>query len=206
MKKIVYGMKIGMTQVISDSGDVVPVTVINIVDTMVLNVDVTSEKSDKAKVLLGIEKVKPNKLNKSVKGQFDKYKHGYYKFIKEYHLDASESLKSGEMITVDNFNEKEKVCVRGKVIGKGTAGTIKRHNFKRGPMTHGSKNHRLPGSIGGGTDPGRVLKGTRMAGHMGDEYRTLTGLEVVKVDESKGLLYIKGAVPGKQNLLEVYIK
>ena len=106
---------------------------------------------------------------------------------------------------MDQFIENEIVKVKSKSIGRGFTGTIVRHNFSRGPMTHGSKSHRLPGSIGAGTDPSHVFKGKRMSGHYGDEYVTVLGLSVVKVDLDKNLVFIKGAVPGKKNnLVEIF--
>ena len=168
---------------------------------MVLDV---KEVEGKWAVVLGVGKIKEKKLTKPMKGQFDKYKKGYYRYIKNYNLECSEGIAAGTSLTTEWFDEDESISVRGKTIGKGFAGTIKRHNFSRGPMTHGSKNHRRPGSLGGGTDPGRVFKGTRMGGHMGDKYRTIKNLCIVTIDKEKGILYIKGALPGKSSLVEVF--
>ena len=202
MKKIILGLKLGMSQVIKENGEVVPVTAVQIMDNMVL--DVLNSDSDGAGMVLGVGSIKEKKLSKPMKGQFDRYKKGYFKYIKNYKLDDAGGFKAGSPLSLDMFEKDERVSVRGRTIGKGFAGTIKRHNFSRGPMTHGSKNHRQPGSLGGGTDPGRVFKGTRMGGRMGNVYRTVKNLCIVEVDKESSVLYIKGALPGKVSLVEIF--
>jgi len=204
MKKNIFGLKLGMSQAIKDNGEVVPLTLVKIVDNMVLAVVPNENDEDNVTIKLGIDKVQEKKLTKSIKGQFDKYKQGYYRYIKSYVLKKSDYIQKGQLIGSDIFEENELINVKGKVIGKGFAGTIKRHNFKRGPMSHGSKNHRLPGSIGGGTDPARVFKGTKMSGHMGAVYRTVKGLKVYMVDKTNQVIYIKGSLPGKNGLVQIF--
>ena len=125
------------------------------------------------------------------------------KYLKEYSVDNVEDYQLGQKIDVQVFNEGEFVDVTGKSIGKGFAGNQKRHNFTRGPMSHGSKNHRAPGSIGQGTTPGRIYRGKKMAGHMGDKLRTMQNIEIVKTDLENELLYLKGSIPGSKNSTEM---
>jgi large subunit ribosomal protein L3 len=123
--------------------------------------------------------------------------------LKEFRVDNSSTYNVGDKIDLSVFNDTLKVDVTGKSIGKGFQGTVKRHNFSRGPMSHGSKNHREPGSIGAGTTPGRVIKGKKMAGNMGNENVTVTKLKVVKIDLEKNLLLVRGSVPGPEGKLVV---
>jgi len=204
MKKFILGKKIGMTQIIEDSGEVVPVTVLEVEPCKIVDLR-TSEKNGYEAVVVGSGVPKEDKLNKPMKGYFKSKKVDPAKVLKEFRVDSTESYEINQEVSLDQFEKDEKVNVKSKSIGRGFAGTIKRHGFARGPMTHGSKNHRLPGSIGAGTDPARVFKGTRMGGHMGDEFVTTKNLVVVRVDSQKGVILIKGSVPGKKNnLVEIY--
>lgn len=204
MKKFILGKKIGMTQIIEDSGEVVPVTVLEVEPCKVVDLR-TSEKNGYEAVVVGSGTPKEGKVNKPLQGFFKSKKVDPAKVLKEFRVDSTEGFEVNQEISLTQFEKDEKVNVKSKSIGRGFAGTIKRHGFARGPMTHGSKNHRLPGSIGAGTDPARVFKGTRMGGHMGDEFVTTKNLVVVRVDANKGVILIKGSVPGKKNnLVEIY--
>lgn len=204
MQKFILGKKIGMTQIIQDSGVVVPVTVIKAGPCAVVDIR-TQEKNGYMAILLGYEDLKEKHLNMPKSGYFKKQAVVPKKYLKEFRVDSTDNYELNGVVDISVFSEDDEVCVKSKSIGKGFAGTVKRHNFSRGPMTHGSKNHRLPGSIGAGTDPARVFKGTKMGGHMGNQFVTVKGLVIVKVDSEKGLLYIKGSVPGKKNnLVEIF--
>ena len=128
----------------------------------------------------------------------------WLEYLKEYRVESSTSTPLGSVLSVDLFNIGDRISVSGKTIGKGFAGTVKRHNFTRGPMTHGSKNHREPGSIGMGTTPGRVYPGKRMAGRLGGKQTTIKNLQIVLINLENNLLVVKGAIPGKLgNLLSI---
>lgn len=210
MKKFIMAKKIGMTQIIDEHEMVVPVTVAKAEDALVLKVK-TKETDHYESILIGFGLAKEKKCTKSHLGIFKPAaenvgKVALRKYLKEFRVKDCSTYQIGQPITVDSFTVHDKVHVRGLTIGRGFAGTIKRWNFHRGPMTHGSKKHRLPGSIGAGTGYGHVLKGKKMAGHYGHEYVTMKNIEIVKIDSEKGLLYLKGAVPGKENnLLEIYL-
>ena len=204
MEKFILGKKLGMTQLIQESGEVVPVTVIDAGPCAVVELR-TKENNGYVSILLGYEDLKEKHTNKPKSGFFKKQTVKPKKYLKEFRVESTDGYELNAEINVSVFEENERVNVKSKSIGRGFAGTIKRHNFTRGPMSHGSKNHRLPGSIGAGTDPARVFKGTKMGGHMGNQFVTVKGLLVVKVDAEKGLIYIKGAVPGKKNnLVEIF--
>lgn len=202
MKRVIYGRKVGMSQFMNDEGVVTPVTLIKCDPLTIIK---KLNNNGVESLLVGIEEVSDKKLNKPKLGLFKKNNTKSFKKIKEYRLDEIGDYDSNSQISIDDFEGVEKVTVRTKSIGRGFSGTIKRHNFGRGPMTHGSKNHRLPGSIGGGTDPGRVFKGTRMGGRKGNSNVTIKNLSVVKIDKDNGLIFIKGSVPGKKNnLVEIF--
>ena len=206
MKKFLLGKKIGMTQIFTSDGNVTPVTVVRADPCKVIKKKTLDTDKYEA-IVLGNEKCEERVLNKPDKGQFfSKDESECFKKIIEFRGDIKK-FEIGDYIGVSIFNEDEKISVQGISIGKGFSGTIRRHNFKRGPMTHGSKSHRIPGSIGGGTTPGRVLKGKKMAGRMGNSLRTIKNLSIVKIDEEMHLIYIKGAVPGKPGgLLKMFNK
>ena len=186
--------KIGMTEVFNKDGNYVPVTVLKAGPCPILSVQ-TKEKNGYQSVALGFGEKK--KVNKPQLGQLKKIKKdkGFAK-ICEFRTDIIDGLVAGQEVKVNIFKPGDVINVSGVSIGKGFQGTVKRHHFNRGPMAHGSKMHRLPGSIGAGTTPGRVLKGLRMAGHMGSRRVTVKNLVVVKIDETHNLLLVKGAVPG----------
>ena len=198
MKNCILGKKLGMTQLIQEDGNVEPVTVIEAGPCTVIEKK-TTDKHGYDALVLGYVNLKEKKQNNPIKGHYKRVGVEPKRYVKEFRVDDTATFEEKSELTVEQFEVDQVVNVRSRSIGKGFAGTIKRHNFSRGPMTHGSKNHRLPGSIGGGTDPGRVIKGTRMGGHMGDRNVTVANLKVLKIDSEKNLLFIKGAVPGKKN-------
>ena len=194
MLRAFLGKKIGMTHIFDESGNVMPVTVIEAGPCTVTQIKTTETDGYNA-VQIGFGKAKH--LNKAItghlKGLSDKH-------IKEVRADDSEEHSVGDEITVDIFAVDELVDVIGTSKGKGFAGTMKRHGFGGGPRTHGQSDRaRAPGSIGGGTTPGRVYKGQKMSGHMGAERTTVKSLRVVKIDTERNLLWLKGAVPGSPN-------
>lgn len=196
MKLGVMGKKIGMTQVFDKNGLAVPVTVVKLGENIVTDKK-TKEKHGYTAVQVGGFKVLERKLNKPELGNFKKKELAPMQPIKEYRVDDTEAFQVGEPLKVDTMlTEGMLVDVRGRTIGKGFQGTIKRYNAGRGPMSHGSKFHRSMGSIGAGTTPGRVVRGLHMPGHMGDENGCARHLTVVRVDVEKGLLLVKGSIPG----------
>lgn len=204
MKKILYGKKIGMTQVFSENGDAVGVTVLEVVPFTVMKVR-SSDVDGFNGIDITFGEIKESRLNKAAAGVFKSAGIDAGRYIRTARIDDTSGYEEKKSYGAESFEKGEKVNVRGKSIGKGFAGTVKRHGFGRGPMSHGSKNHRMPGSIGGGTYPGRVLKGTRMGGRMGNKNVTVKNLEIVDVDSEKGLVFIKGAVAGKKNnIVEVF--
>ena len=201
--KGILGKKVGMTQVFKENGDVVPVTVVKAGPCPVVQKKTETVDGYEA-VQLGFEDAKEFRVNKPESGHFEKHDVEPKKYIKEFRMDGTEELETGDEITVETFSAGEKVDVTGTSKGKGFAGTVKRWNFNTGPKTHGSRNYRLPGSIGQSADPARVFKGKKMPGRMGRDKVTVQNLEVVKVDSEKNLLLIKGGLPGpKKGLLEI---
>jgi large subunit ribosomal protein L3 len=197
MSKAILGRKLGMTQIFTEEGQVVPVTVIESGNNVVIQ-SKTEESDGYNAVQLGFGEIKEKHLTKPLKGRFDKAGVDPVKFIREMRLAAPSEYKVGDKIGVDIFEAGQLVDVTGVSKGKGFAGTVKRHGFARGPMGHGSKSHREPGSTGAmiSGHGGRVLKGKKLPGHMGHERVTVQRLTLVKVDADRNLLLIKGAVPG----------
>jgi large subunit ribosomal protein L3 len=194
MLRAFLGKKIGMTHIFDESGNVMPVTVIEAGPCTVTQIKTTETDGYNA-VQIGFGKAKH--LNKAITGHL---KGLSVKHLKEVRADGSEDHSVGDEITVDIFAVDELVDVIGTSKGKGFAGTMKRHGFGGGPRTHGQSDRaRAPGSIGGGTTPGRVYKGQKMSGHMGAERTTVKSLRVVKIDTERNLLWLKGAVPGSPN-------
>ena len=194
--------KIGMSQNIDSEGIVTPITLLQIEDQQIIDFR-TQEKNGYNAVVIAYTNVDEKKLKKPKKGFFKKLLVSTKKYVKEFRVSNTEDYKLKDTLNLDVFEINEKVNVRSKSIGKGTAGTTKRHNFSRGPMTHGSKSHRQPGSIGGGTYPGKVFKGQKMPGRMGNEYKTIKNLEIIFIE--KNILGVKGSIPGKSNnLVEVF--
>ena len=196
MKKAIIGKKIGMTQIFDEKGNVIPVTVVEAGPCMVSQKK-TVEKDGYAAIKMGYGNVKPNRLNKPLKGHFDKSNVAPKKVLREFRFDDAEALNVGDIIKADTFAEGDKIDVIGTSKGKGYAGVIKRWNFRRLKETHGTGPVvRHGGSIGACSDPSRVFKGKKMAGHLGAERVTVQNLKIVKVDAENNLIAIKGAVPG----------
>ncbi|MBD1835964.1 50S ribosomal protein L3 [Cyanobacteria bacterium FACHB-472] len=196
----ILGTKLGMTQVFDETGKAIPVTVIQAGPCTVTQIK-TKDTDGYAAVQLGYQEVKPKALNKPLLGHLAKSSAAPLRKLREYRLDNVGEFEVGQQLKPDLFTAGQIVDVIGTSIGKGFAGYQKRHNFKRGPMSHGSKNHRQPGSTGPGTTPGRVYPGKRMAGRLGGDRVTIRKLTVVRVDAERNLLLIKGAVPGKPGAL-----
>jgi len=201
--KEVLGRKIGMTQVFTEQGDVVPVTVLES-GNMVVVQKKTEEKDGYNAIQVGFGETKIKNVIKPKKGHFDKSKVEPKRFLRELKVDNIDDYEVGQKIGVDVFKAGEKVDVSGISKGKGFQGSIKRHGHARGDMSHGSKFHRLRGSLGASAGVGKVVKGMKAHGHMGNEKVTVLNLEVVKVDADKNLILLKGAVPGpKKGLVKI---
>ena len=197
MAKAILGRKLGMTQIFTEEGRVVPVTVVESGNNFVLQ-NKTDETDGYNAVQIGFGEVKERNVNKPLKGHFEKAGVKAVRFIREMRLSAPSEYNVGDTIGVDIFAAGDLVDVVGTSKGKGFAGGIKRHNFARGPMGHGSKSHREPGSTGAmiSGPGGRVLKGKKLPGRMGGERVTVQRLTVVRVDADRNLILIKGAIPG----------
>jgi large subunit ribosomal protein L3 len=194
----IVGRKIGMTRVYAESGAAVPVTVLDVAPNRVTQLR-TEEIDGYRAVQVTVGERRPSRVNKAMAGHFAKSGAGAGRGVWEFRLDEGEGegLEAGGEIRVDMFQPGQKVDVQGTTIGKGFAGVIKRHHFGGGRASHGnSLNHRTPGSIGQNQTPGRVFKGKRMSGHLGNVTRTQQGLEVVRVDPERNLLLVKGSIPG----------
>lgn len=192
----ILGKKLGMTQVFDEAGNAIPVTVVQAGPCVVTQIK-TSDTDGYAAIQLGFDEVTEKALNKPEVGHLARSGSAPLRHLREYRVDAADGFELGQAVTADTFTQGQLVDVTGKSMGRGFAGYQKRHNFRRGPMAHGSKNHRAPGSTGAGTTPGRVYPGKRMAGQMGNARVTIRKLEVVRVDGDRNLLLIKGAIPGK---------
>ena len=193
------GTKIGMTREFMESGQSVPVTVIKVEKGRVLDV-ISKEKRGYNAVKIGFFKLKNSKLTKQMKGYFAKKNTEPKKILKEFRVDNNEQYKEGNELGIEIFKDKKFLDVRSKTIGKGFAGVMKRWNFGGLRASHGvSVSHRSHGSTGQRQDPGKVFKGKKMAGHMGDKLRTMLNLEVVKSDIENNLIYLKGSIPGSKN-------
>lgn len=198
-----FGNKIGMTQVFSEDGSATPVTVIRVGPCLIIQIK-TKDTDGYDAVQIGYSKVPLKKLTKPQLGHLKKADAPPLKYLGEYKPKNIDSFQVGQTLTVDQFNVGQLVNISGSSIGKGFSGNPKRHNFKRGPMTHGSKNHRAPGSIGPGSTPGRVFPGKKMPGQLGAKRITVSKLEILGIDTAQNLLIVKGSVPGKPgNLLNI---
>ncbi|MDP7033691.1 MAG: 50S ribosomal protein L3 [Planctomycetota bacterium] len=191
----ILARKVGMTQRFEENGTVVPVTVLEAGPCPVLMVR-TAEKDGYQAVQLGLGSKKPKNVSKPMLGHFAKANATPQAFVREVPVQKVDDIEVGQSVTVSIFEAGETVNVTGNSKGRGFQGTIKRHGFSRGPMTHGSRNKRRPGSIGQCADPAKVFKGKRMPGQMGNHRVTRKGLSVVEVDEERNLLLLRGSVPG----------
>lgn len=197
MAKAILGRKLGMTQIFTEEGQVVPVTVVESGNNVVVQ-NKTVENDGYNAIQIGFGAIKESKVNSPMKGHFAKAGVAPVKFIREMRLENASEYNVGDTIGVDIFSAGELVDVTGTSKGKGFAGGIKRHNFARGPMGHGSKSHREPGSMGPmhSGPGGRVIKGKKLPGRMGNANVTVQRLTVVKVDAERNLILVKGAIPG----------
>ncbi len=195
MVRGLIGRKIGMTRVFTEDGRWVPVTVLEAGPCTVVQRK-TVEKDGYEAVQLGFDAMKERRCTRPMLGHFKKAGLAPERTLRELRLDASEALKSGDEVRADLFRPGDRVDVTGTSKGKGFAGVQKRHHFRGGPASHGSMSHRRPGSIGASSDPSKVVKGMRMAGHMGSGRVTARNLEVVQVDPEKNLVLVRGCVPG----------
>ena len=200
MVSTILGRKIGMTQVFDEDDNVVPVTVIQAGPCVVSQVKTVATDGYDA-VQIGFGSIKPKHVNKPMAGHFAKAGVEPMRYLREVRVANGEEHKVGDVVSVADFAEVKNVDVTGTSKGKGFQGTVKRWNFSRGPMAHGSRNQREPGSIGQCAYPARVRKGLHMAGHMGNERVTVKNLKLVRVDAEQNLMLIKGAVPGGKNAL-----
>ena len=199
------GKKIGMTREFYKTGQIVPVTVLKIEKARVIQV-IDTEKRGYRAVQLGFGKIKNSKLTKSMKGYFAQKNTEAKKKLKEFRVKNTEDYKEGNEFGLEIFKDVKFVDTKSKTIGKGFAGAMKRHNFGGLRASHGvSISHRSHGSTGQRQDPGKVFKGKKMAGHMGDKLRTMQNIEIIKTDVENELLYLKGSIPGSKNT-EVLIK
>ena len=197
------GNKIGMTQIFDESGNIIPVTILKVGPCVITQVK-TIDKDGYNAIQVGYGNVSSKTLTQPELGHLQKSNIQPLKYLKEFRISEENQFEIGQILNVDAFSEGQLVNVRGKSVGKGFSGLQKRYNFARGPMTHGSKNHREPGSIGMGTTPGRVLPGKKMAGQSGNKIATIQKLKVIQINTEENILVIKGSVPGKPgNLLSI---
>ena len=203
MTKGILGKKVGMTQFFTENGELVPVTVIEATPNVVLQVK-TKETDGYEAVQLGYQEMREVLTNKPAKGHAAKAKTAPKRFIREIKDVELGEYEVGQEVKVDIFEAGDIVDVTGTSKGHGFQGVIKRHGYSRGPMSHGSRFHRAPGSMGGASDPSRVFKGKKLPGQMGGNRTTLKNLEIIKVDTERNVLLIKGNVPGsKKSLIEI---
>ena len=197
------GNKIGMTQIFDESGNIIPVTILKVGPCVVTQIKMKS-KDGYDSIQIGYGNVSSKSLTQPELGHLQKSNIQPLKYLKEFRITEEDEFSIGQILKVDSFSPGQFVNIKGKSIGKGFSGLQKRHNFTRGPMTHGSKNHRAPGSIGMGTTPGRVLPGKKMSGQLGNKMTTIKKLKIIQTNPEENILVIKGSVPGKPgNLLSI---
>ncbi len=203
MVKEIYGKKIGMTQIFGENGVAIPVTAIEAMPLTVV-AKKTQDKDGYNAIVVSFGDIKEKNANKPHKGIFEKAGVEVQKYLKEIKVENVDEYEVGSKITVEAFEQNDKVDVQGTSKGKGFQGVIKRHGQHRGPMGHGSMYHRRPGSMGSTTTPGRVFKGKKLPGHMGSQTSTILNLDVVKVDTDKNVILVKGSIPGaKKSIVRV---
>jgi large subunit ribosomal protein L3 len=196
----ILGKKLGMSQYFHEDGTAIPVTVIEAGPCRITQLKTVATDGYNA-VQLGFGDIRDKLVNKPAAGHLARSGGEALRHLREYRVDGIDAFELGAAVTVDGFEEGQKVDVRGSTMGRGFAGYQKRHGFSRGPMSHGSKNHREPGSTGAGTTPGRIYPGKRMAGRYGGKPTTTRALTIVKIDPERNLLVVKGSVPGKPGAL-----
>lgn len=197
------GKKIGMTQIFDNIGHTIPVTILQIGPCFITQIK-TIEKHGYNAIQIGYNIIEQDKLKKSEIGHLIKSKIPILKYLKEFKIDTSKEFHIGEQIHLQDLQIGDYLDIQGHSIGKGFTGYQKRHNFTRGPMSHGSKNHRRPGSIGAGTTPGRVFPGKKMAGRNGNKKVTIKNLKIIDINQDNHIILVKGSVPGKNgNLVSI---
>ena len=197
------GNKIGMTQIFDEAGNIIPVTILKVGPCIVTQIK-TEAKHGYNAVQVGYDAISNKALTQPELGHLQKSNIHALKYLKEFRVTDLTEFEVGQILNVDLLSSGQLVNIKGKTIGKGFSGLQKRHNFTRGPMTHGSKNHRAPGSIGMGTTPGRVLPGKKMSGQLGNKITTIKKLQIIQVNLDENTLVIKGSVPGKPgNLVSI---
>ena len=200
------GKKIGMTREFVDSGISIPVTVLSVEKGRIIDV-ITKEKRGYDAIRVGFGKIKASKLTKQMKGVFAKKGTEPKKILKEFRVDNNSEYKEGNEIGLELFKDQKFVDITAKTIGKGFAGVMKRYNFAGLRASHGvSVSHRSHGSTGQNQDPGKVFKGKKMAGHMGDKFRTIQNLEIIKSDLENNLMFVKGSIPGSKDSIVIIRK
>jgi len=197
------GNKIGMTQIFDEFGNIIPVTILKIGPCVITQIK-TNLKHGYDSIQIGYGITSSKNLTQPNLGHLEKSNIQPFKYLKEFRVDTPQNFKIGQTLNLESFTTGQFVDITGKSIGKGFSGLQKRHKFSRGPITHGSKNHRQPGSIGQGTTPGRVFPGKRMAGQLGNKKTKIKQLKIIQVNNDTNTLVIKGSVPGKPgNLITV---
>ena len=197
------GNKIGMTQIFDESGNIVPVTILKIGPCVITQIKTVLTDGYNA-IQIGYGAVSSKHLTQPELGHLQKSNIQPLKYLKEFRVSNPEEFTVGQILNVESFATGQLINITGKSTGKGFSGLQKRHNFTRGPMTHGSKNHRAPGSIGMGTSPGRVLPGKKMAGQLGNKITNIKKLKIIQVNNEENILVVKGSVPGKPgNLISI---
>nr|YP_009654407.1 ribosomal protein L3 [Pleurostichidium falkenbergii]QCH39694.1 ribosomal protein L3 [Pleurostichidium falkenbergii] len=200
----ILGKKIGMTQIFDEQGYAIPATLLEVGPCTVTHI-----KQDKkyTKIQIGYEYIQPNKISKPIIGYFKKQNLPCFKHLKEYKDNDLHELSTGQILNISQINKANYINISGVSIGKGFSGYQKRHNFSRGPMSHGSKNHREPGSIGAGTTPGRVFPGKKMAGRMGYKKVSIKNISILNINKENNTMLIKGSIPGKRgNIIYIHQK
>lgn len=200
---MLLGNKIGMTQIFDESGNIIPVTILKMGPCVVTQIKTVINNGYDA-IQIGYGNISSKFLTQSELGHLQKSNIQPLKYLKEFKVPDPEKFKIGQILNVESFEAGQLVNITGKSSGKGFSGLQKRYNFSRGPMTHGSKNHREPGSIGMGTTPGRVLPGKKMAGQLGNKKAHIKKLKIIQINTEDNILVVKGSVPGKPgNLLTI---
>nr|YP_009732356.1 50S ribosomal protein L3 [Gracilaria textorii]QHS70923.1 50S ribosomal protein L3 [Gracilaria textorii] len=206
MKIGLLGKKIGMTQIFDQEGKALPVTILQLGPCLVTEIKNLESHGYKA-IQIGYIETKLKKLNKAEIGHLNKYNIPPLKYLKEYRVNSLDNFEIGKLITVKDLKIDQNISISSISIGKGFMGCIKRHNFSKGPMSHGSKNHKQPGSIGAGTTPGKVFAGKKMAGRMGGKKVTIQNLSIIDIKTNHNIIVVKGSVPGKTgNIVSVHQK
>ncbi len=194
------GTKIGMTQVFTNNGTCIPVTVLKVGPCMITQIKTKYVDGYNA-IQIGYAQISSHLLTKPQLGHLNKSNAPALKYLKEYKIENTDIFQVGQILKIDQIKVGDQINIQGKSTGKGFSGYQKRHHFSRGPMSHGCKNHRQPGSIGAGTTPGRVFPGKKMAGRLGNYTTTIQNLSVIDINTEQNLMLVKGSVPGKPGAL-----